>query len=47
LSVLADERLVRINSMGTQTCKVDDMEKLLEELDFMRDFEEVRGECKR
>jgi len=45
LSVLVDNRLAKINnSMTTLMGRVDDMDKRLKELEFMRDFEELRGE---
>jgi len=45
LVVLVDERAAEINnSMGTLMGMVDDMEKHLEELESMGDFEEFRGE---
>jgi len=43
--VLVDERLAKINnSMATLTGRVDDMEKHIEKLESMGDFEEFRGE---
>jgi len=45
LAVLVDERLAKItSSMATLTSRVDDMEKHLEKLESIRDFEELRGE---
>jgi len=45
LEVLMVERLAEINkSMATLRGRVDDIEKHLEELGSMRDFEELRGE---
>jgi len=44
LAVLMDERLAENNNyMATLTGRVDDMEKHLEELEFMGDFEELHG----
>ena len=45
LAVLVDERLAEINNfMATLTGRVDDMEKQLEELECMGNFEELCGE---
>ena len=45
LSVFADKRLDEINnSMSTLTSRVDDIDKRLEELESMEDFEEFHGE---
>jgi len=45
LAFLVDKRLTEINnSMATPTGRVDDIEKHLEELESMGDFEELRGE---
>jgi len=45
LSVLVDENLVEINhSMSDLTGRVDDVEKRIEELKSMGDFEELCGE---
>jgi len=42
-----DERLAKINnSMTTLMGRVDDMEKYLEQLESMGDFEEFYGEVK-
>jgi len=45
LAILVDERLMEIiSSMATLTGGVDDLEKHLEELESMGDFEELCGE---
>ena len=47
LSVLVDDRLVELNnSMAILTVGVDEMDKRLEEHEFMRDFEELHAEVK-
>jgi len=45
LAILVDERLIKITSfMATLTGRVANMEKHFEELESIRDFEELRGE---
>ena len=45
LAVLVDERLVEINnSMAALMDRMDNIEKHLEELEFIRDFKVLRGE---